>query len=94
MLDRHDYEESLRGIFSSNGKTRLRYQKTLSENVVVKDTKTSRCGRFSRKIGKFKDTICEFLPWLTVIPFMQPAVPIEPEGELNDVDCDALEQKF
>jgi hypothetical protein len=25
---------------------------------------------------------------------MQPQVQIEPEGDMDDVDCDALEQKF
>jgi len=56
--------------------------------------KSNRCGRISRKISKYKETICEYLPWLTVIPFMQPATQIEAEGEMDDVDCDALEQKF
>ena len=72
MLDKHDYEESLRGIFASNGYTRLRYKKKQSEAVIVKNIKRTRCGRFTRKIGKCKETVFEYLPWLTVIPFLQP----------------------
>ena len=93
ILDKHDYEESLRGIFAANGTTRLRYKKQKAEVVVVYDKKKVYFNRISKKFNKCTETLYEFFPWLTVIPFLNKKQ-VEQEDDPNDVDCDALEKKF
>ncbi len=90
ILDQHDYDESLRGIFSKNGQTRLRYQKIKNEIVVVHNPKKECCSRFSKKWKKNMATLLEYFPWLSVIPCLDVA-PVEQEDDSEDVDCDALE---
>ena len=90
ILDKHDYEESLRGIFAANGTTRLRYTKQKSDLVVVFDKKKVYINKISKKFNKCTETLYEFLPWLTVIPFLN-RTKVDPEDDPNDVDCDALE---
>ena len=92
IINKLDYEESLRGIFAANGSTRLKFQKGKAEEIVIKAKKYPRFSRISKRCNKCKETLYEIFPWLTVIPFLGLGKePIEQDDDPNDVDCDALE---